>query len=177
MSSEPMTRAETFDCLFVRGLKADRALSELLMVEGVDLRDLKREYPIRVMNRCVDVTCAHLFPDLPREEARQRLGRTFVQGFITTLLGRAVAAGLPLLGPVRFLKRLPDRLRMDSTPMKVTLVELGERSFRMEFRNEYPVMAGFMSGVILEWLKLTRAEATLTAEHHSPMSFDLHIRW
>ncbi len=177
MSSEPMSRATVFECLFVRGLNADGALAELLLAEGVNLRDLEREYPIRVLNRCLDLTCAQLYPDLPVEDARERLGRAFVQGFVTTLMGRAVAAGLPLLGPVRYLRRFPDHVRLDDSPLRVTLVQLGERSFRMEFRNDFQVMSGFMSGVLLEWLKLTRVEATIATERQSPMSFDLHITW
>jgi uncharacterized protein (TIGR02265 family) len=177
MPSEPMTRATVFDCLFIKGLRADGALAELLRAEGVELRSLNAEYPIRVLNRCVDATCAHLYPDLELEDARLRLGRSFVQGFVQTLLGKAVAVGLPMLGPVRYLKRFPDNVLMDDSPLRVSLVQLGERTFRMEFRNEFQVLSGFMSGVLLEWLKLARAEATITTERHSPMSFDLHISW
>ncbi len=166
-----------FECLFLKGLNADGALAGLLRAEGVDVHSLEREYPIRVLNRCVDVTCAHLYPDLPIEDARLRLGRSFVQGFVQTLMGRVVAAGLPMLGPVRYLKRFPDHVLLDDSPLKVALVQLGERTFRMEFRNDFQVMSGFMSGVLLEWLKLARAEATITSERHSPMSFDLHITW
>ena len=117
------------------------------------LQSLESEYPIRVLNRCVDVTCAHLYPDLEIEDARLRLGRSFVQGFVTTLLGRAVAVGLPMLGPVRYIKRFPDHVLMDGSPLRVTLVQLGERTFRMEFRNEFLVLSGFMAGLLLEWLK------------------------
>ncbi|MFP2907598.1 DUF2378 family protein [Pyxidicoccus sp. 3LFB2] len=177
MPSEPMTRANVFEDLYLRGLHADGALANLLRAEGVELRSLDAEYPIRVVNRCLDVTCEYLYPDLPIEDARLRLGRIFVQGFVQTLMGRVVAAGLPMLGPVRYLKRFPDHVLMDGSPLRVTLVELGERTFRMEFRNEFQVQSGFMSGVLLEWLKLARAEATITTERHSPMSFDLHITW
>jgi uncharacterized protein (TIGR02265 family) len=177
MPSEPMTRSPVFDFLFIKGLRADGALVELLRAEGVELRSLKPEYPIGVLNRCVDATCALLHPDLELEDARLRLGRIFVQGFVQSLMGKVVAAGLPLLGPVRYLKRFPDHVLMDGSPLRVQLVQLGERTFRMEFRNEFHVLSGFMSGVLLEWLKLARAEATITTERHSPMSFDLHISW
>ncbi|QSQ22381.1 DUF2378 family protein [Pyxidicoccus parkwayensis] len=166
-----------FETLFVKGLRAEGVLADLLLAEGVDVRDLETEYPIRVLNRCVDVACGHLFPDLPLEDARLRVGRSFVQGFVQTLMGRVVAAGLPMLGPVRYLKRFPDHVLMDGSPLRVTLVQVGERSFRMEFRNEFLVMSGFMTGVLQEWLKLTHTEATITTERHSPMSFDLHIAW
>lgn len=177
MRSEPMTRAMVFESLFVQGLRADGMLADLLRAEGVDVRNLKMEYPSRVLTQCVDVACAYLYPDLPLADARLRMGRIFVQGFIQTLLGRVVAVGMPMLGPVRYLKRFPDHLRMDSSPVRVMPVQVGERAFRMEFRNEVQVPPEFISGILLEGLKLARAEATITAEPLSPMSFDLHITW
>ena len=177
MPSEPMSRAMLFEGLFIKGLRADATLTGLLLAEGVDLRHLRMEYPVRVLNRCVDVTCGYLYPDLPIEEARARLGRIFVRGFSEMLLGKVVVVSLPLLGPVRYLKRFPDHVRMDSSPLRVLPVQVGERAFRMEFRNEVQVTSGFMTGVLLEGMTLARAEATITAERHSPMSFDLHITW
>lgn len=177
MPSEAMTGGMIFESLFVKGLHADGVLADLLLAEGVDVRALKMEYPIRVLNRCVDAACGHLYPDMPIEDARRHLGRVFVQGFGQMLLGRVVLVALPVLGPVRYLKRLPDHLRMDSSPLRVMPVQVGERAFRMEFRNEVQVTPDFMSGVLLEALRLTRTEATITIERHSPLSFDLHITW
>lgn len=175
--SEPMTPASNLESLFVQGLRVDGALAEALRAEGVNVRALKGEYPLRVLNRCVDLACEHLYPDQPLESARRQLGRIFVQGFTQTLLGRVVVVGLPMLGPVRYLKRFPDHLRSDSSQLRVLSVQVGERAFRLEFRNEVLVMPEFMAGVLLEWLKLARTEAALTIERHSPMSFDLHITW
>ncbi|MBZ4418069.1 DUF2378 family protein [Myxococcus sp. RHST-1-4] len=166
-----------FESLFVQGLRADGAFAEALLAEGVDVRALKLEYPMRVLNRCVDLARQHLYPDLPEEAAQRHLGRVFVQGFTQTLLGRVVVVGMPMLGPVRYLKRFPDHLRLDSSPLRVLPVQVGERAFRMEFRNEALVRPDFLAGVLLEGLKLARAEAAITVERHSLLSFDLHITW
>jgi uncharacterized protein (TIGR02265 family) len=172
-----MTRAMIFEGLFVHGLHVDGELAEALRAEGVDVRALKLEYPMRVLNRCVDLAHQHLYPGLSEDEAQRRLGRIFVQGFAQTLLGRVVVVGMPMLGPVRYLKRFPDHLRLDSSPLRVLPVQVGERAFRMEFRNEGLVRPEFMAGVLLEGLRLARTEANITVERHSLLSFDLHITW
>ncbi|NMO19767.1 DUF2378 family protein [Pyxidicoccus fallax] len=172
-----MVRAVMFEALFLHGVRATEALEEAMRAEGVDLRALKPEYPWVTYNRCVDLTWKHLFPDLSAEQGRRELGRAFVRGFTRTLLGGAVVAGQPVLGPARYLKRFPDHLRLDSSRLRVTPIQVGERAFRMEFRNEIPVTPDFMVGVLEEGLRLTRTEANFTVERHSPMSFDLHIAW
>lgn len=176
-ASEPMTRAMLFESLFIHGLKAEGALVEVLRAEGVDLRALKLEYPMRVFNRCVDRAGAHVYPGLPAEAARRQLGRVFIQGFAQTLLGKVVAVGMPLLGPVRYLKRFQDHLHMDSSPLRVTPVQVGERAFRMEFRNGVEATPDFMAGLLEEGLRYTRTEARIVPERLGPMSFDLHITW
>jgi uncharacterized protein (TIGR02265 family) len=172
-----MTRAMLFESLFIHGLRADAALAAQLRAEGVDLAALKLEYPVRVFNRCVERAGAHVYPGLPVEEARRQLGRVFIEGFAQTLLGKVVAVGMPLLGPVRYLKRFQDHLHMDSSPLRVTPVQLSERAFRMEFRNGVEVTPHFMAGLLEAGLRFTRTEARVVAEELSPMSFDLHITW
>ncbi|MDY7232263.1 DUF2378 family protein [Hyalangium rubrum] len=174
---EPMTRSILFEGLFVHGLPRNEAFEAELRQAGFDRGDLLPQYPLRLFRQCMDIACRHFYPGLPVEEGRRKLGHHFVQGFTRTVLGGAVAVGMPLIGPVRFLKKFPEHLRFDTSPILVQAVEVGERSFRMEFRTGVGLSPHFLRGMLEEGLRMTRVNPTLRVVRHSPISFDLHITW
>ncbi|ADO68830.1 DUF2378 family protein [Stigmatella aurantiaca] len=105
------------------------------------------------------------------------MGHQFVQGFARTVLGGAVSAGIPLVGPVRFLKKFPEHLRFDTSPISVNSVQLGDRQFRLDFRASVDLSPFFLQGVVEEGLRLTRVVPVLRVARHSPISFTLHVTW
>lgn len=174
---EPMTRAILFESLFVHGLPRDEHLEAELREVGFDRDDLLPQYPLRLFRQCLDVACRHLYPGLTVEEGRRRLGHQFVQGFCQTVLGRVVSVSMPLLGPMRFLKKFPEHLRFDSSPIMVNAVQVGERQFRMEFRTGVGLSPYFLRGILEEGLRMTRSTPSIRVLQQSPISFDLHITW
>ena len=68
------------------------------------------------------------------------------------MLGRVVSVSLPLLGPARFLKKFPEHLRFDSSPIIVNAVQVSERQFRMEFRTGVGLSPYFLRGLLEEAL-------------------------
>jgi uncharacterized protein (TIGR02265 family) len=111
------------------------------------------------------------------EEGRRRLGHHFVRGFSRTVLGAAVAAGMPHIEPTRFLKKFPEHLRFDTVPLLVKSVEVAERQYRMEFRTSVELSPFFLRGILEEGLRLTRVNPNIRVARHSSISFDLHITW
>lgn len=172
-----MTRAILFEGLFVHGLPRNEAFEEEMREAGFDREDLLPRYPLRLFRQCLDIACKHFYPGLPVEEGRRRLGQQFVQGFSQTVLGRVVAVSVPLQGPVRFLKRFPEHLRFDSSPIFVNAVQLGERQFRLEFRTGVGLSPYFLRGILEEGLRMARVEPSFRVVQRSPLSFDLHIAW
>jgi uncharacterized protein (TIGR02265 family) len=172
-----MTRANLFEGLLVHGLPRNEAFEQEMRQAGFDRDDLLPQYPLRLFRQCLDIACRHFYPGLTVEEGRKRLGQHFVQGFSQTVLGRVVGVSLPLLGPVRFLKKFPEHLRFDSSPILVNSVQMGERQFRMEFRTGVGLSPHFLRGILEESLRLTRANPAIRVVQSSPISFDLHITW
>jgi uncharacterized protein (TIGR02265 family) len=174
---EPMTRAILFEGLFVHGLSRNEAFEQELREAGFDRDDLLPQYPLSLFRKCLDIACRHFFPGLTVEEGRRRLGHHFVQGFSRTVLGGVVSVSMPLLGPVRFLKKFPEHLRFDSSPIMVNVVQAGERQFRMEFRTGVGLSPYFLRGILEESLRMTRVNPSIRVAQTSPISFDLHITW
>ncbi len=174
---DPMTRSILFEGLFVHGLPRNEAFEAALRQAGFDRDDLLPQYPLRLFRQCMDIACRHFYPGLPIEEGRRRLGHHFIQGFGRTVLGGSVVVGLPMMGPVRFLKKFPEHLRFDTSPLSVKAVELSEREFRLEFRTGVDVAPFFLRGIVEESLRLTRVTPTIRVTKGTPFSFDLHITW
>jgi uncharacterized protein (TIGR02265 family) len=177
LSVEPMTRSILFEGLFVHGVARDSYFEAELRRVGFDRDDLLPQYPMSLFRKCLDIACRCFYPGLTREEGRRRLGRQFVQGFARTVLGGAVSAGIPMVGPVRFLKKFPEHLRFDTSPISVSSVQVNERQFRLDFRASVDVSPFFLQGVIEEGLRLTRAAPSLRVVRHSPVSFTMHVSW
>jgi uncharacterized protein (TIGR02265 family) len=88
-----------------------------------------------------------------------------------------VTVTVPLLGPVRFLKKFPEHLRFDSSPILVNSVQVGERQFRLEFRTGVGLSPYFLRGILEASLRMTRVSPSIRVVQQSPISFDLHITW
>jgi uncharacterized protein (TIGR02265 family) len=172
-----MTRSILFEGLFVHGLPRNEMFEAALRELGFDRDDLLPQYPLRLFRQCLDTACRHFYPGLTVEEGRRRLGHQFVQGFSRTVLGASVAAGLPRVEPTRFLKKFPEHLRFDTSPILVKTVEVAERQYRLEFRTGVDLSPFFLRGMLEEGLRLTRVNPTIRVARHSPISFDLHITW
>lgn len=95
--------------LWVRALSKDLtpALRERLRAEGLDLSaPLSPAYPVERYEAWLRLTARALQPELSEAEGLRWLGRRFLQGYEQTLLGKAAAATLRLLGPRRGIDRL-----------------------------------------------------------------------
>lgn len=177
-SFEPRTKAFVLESLF-RGTQVQGPFLEELRAAGYDPFRPEPSYSTQTMRRCLDIAQRHLFATASKAEGRRQLGRRFVQGFAETQLGKMVVSGLPLIGPARYLRRFPEHVKFDTrTTARVLPVQLDERSFRMEFRDDPYLTPDFMSGVLEEGLRLAGVEAAVhTGAVHGPGSFDLLASW
>jgi uncharacterized protein (TIGR02265 family) len=102
-----------------RVLKPEGAFAEELRAAGFDVRAPKLRYPNHVLMATLDITHQHVYPDLSREEAHRRVGQRMVSSFYETIFGRVVRTLLQVLGPERFLVRLPKIATMGTTGLKI----------------------------------------------------------
>ena len=172
-----VTQGSFFEGLFVRALEARGELADALRTVGVDVRHLHSNYPIEVWNEALELAWRHRFAHLEREPAYRELGRQLALGFSRTLVGKVVDVSLPLLGPDRFVQRIPSLSRLDSFEYQVEVARLGERHYRVCYREDPDAKPDFMAGLFEEGLRKTGIAPTVVVTRREPRGFDLELRW
>ncbi len=172
-----VTQGSFFEGLFVRALRAEGAFAEALRAVGVDVRRLQPTYPIEVWNEALEVAWKQRLAHLSREEAYRELGRKMAQGFTRTLVGKVVDVSLPLLGPERFVQRIPSLHKLDSFDYQVQAERLGERHFRVKYREDPDAKPDFMAGLFEVGLQRTGVDPQVEVTHRESRGFDLDLRW
>ncbi len=172
-----VTQGSFFEGLFVRALGAEGAFAEALRTVGVDVRRLQAGYPIEVWNDALEVAWKQCFAHLEKEEAYRELGRQLAHGFSRTLVGKVVDVSLPLLGPDRFVQRIPSLSRLDSFEYKVEVARLGERHYRVSYREDPDAKPDFMAGLFEVGLRKTGIVPVVEVTMREPTGFDLEMRW
>ncbi len=160
MSEPKLVFNQTIESLFQRALKDSMApaLKAELKASGLDLdKPLDPAYPAESVNRWFALAAKHTFPTLVRDEGLRALGSRFIDGWQQTLLGKATAALLVIVGPTRALRRMTQNFR---TGDNFTQVEFEERAKGdVELRFNY-VIGGvaFVRGMLEAGGELTRAK-------------------
>lgn len=172
MSDDDVSQA-IFEALFS---EADATLAEALGRQGYDVKAPKTRYPGAVFAACVEAARAHLHPTLPTDEGLRALGRAFVSGFRKTILGRVVTSALPILGPARFLPRMPARFASIRSDATVTVELKGPTTARLTFKDPLPLGA-FFGGVIEEVLRFARSPEPRVSVTRTSSGYLLDVSW
>lgn len=182
-SSIPLPRAEhripavLFESLWVRSLRPTGAFAEALRARGFDVDDVQGDYPTQVFLACVEETHQHLYPELSPAEARRKMGHAFVAGFGRTVVGRVAVALLPMFGPVRFLRRVPEYMRAGNSAVRVIAMALAERDWRLDFTHDGGTLPELVQGLVEAGLERARTPAQVDLQVRSSTRFDLRVRW
>jgi uncharacterized protein (TIGR02265 family) len=172
-----VTQGSFFEGLFVRALGAQGALADALRTVGVDVRRLQPSYSIEVWNEALEVAWKQCFPDLDRESAYRELGRQLAHGFIRTLVGKVVDVSLPLLGPERFIQRIPSLTRLDTFDYEVEVERLEARRYRVSYRRDPDAKPDFMAGLFEVGLRKAGVDPRVVVTMREPSGFDLELSW
>lgn len=109
--------------LALAGKLSVKAREELREV-GLDLdQDLLPAYAITTWLRCLDIALRDVWPDLPREEAWRRLGRTLIEGLSSTMLGRVMVTAARAMGPRQALSQFNRAFRGSDNYVELRLTE------------------------------------------------------
>ena len=173
---EPRVPAVVWESLYVRGLRLEGPALAELKAAGFDPDRLETSYPLSLFRKSEEIVRRHLFPTRTSAQVYWELGRRTMQGFGSTLVGKVITVGIPLLGPARYLRRIPDHAKVGGLDMTVTPVPVGEREYRLEFRKTL-VTPEYAAGLIEVGLELARVKPTIRPERVGDTGFDLHIRW
>ena len=140
MSSEHIEFSQSVEGLFIKGLgpMLTPTIKSSLRATGLDLdKPLRPGYPATDFHKWIEQVSVAIYPDLPRDEAVRRIGHRAVSGLEEGMIGKALSAGLKLIGPRRSLQRVERIFKNNNNYQQATLVELGERDARVKLNEVY----------------------------------------
>lgn len=151
---------------------------EQLRATGLDIdKPLMPAYPATVIPKWLEVAAEELHPGLPRAEAYRRIGRTFLEGWQETLLGRAAAGVLKVIGPKRTLQRLDRAFRTGDNFIQTEAEELGPTKMRIRF-NDVSGVPDYYAGILEQGSVLTNAKnGRVTVESHDRPGATILVEW
>lgn len=184
--SEPVVFAQSFESLFLHGLKGrlDATALRQLRELGVDLQDLQSAYPAATWAAALKVAAEAAFPQSTPHQARFEMGRSLLQGFDATLVGRAAVALARVIGPRRTLARMTRNTRTSNNYIESLMEEHPAGGLRMvstivpaflpKMQDqpwlEWAISSGFQTGLITGILEKLGVQG-FTVE---PESVELH---
>ncbi|WP_163870096.1 DUF2378 family protein [Myxococcus eversor] len=173
----PRIPGSVLEGLFVRGLKVSGRFAEELALLGYDIKKPEMDYPIQVWQRTAALARQEAFGELSDEEGYRQVGRTLVNGFAETLVGRVAAVALPMIGPARAAERIPRYLAMmGRADIEITMSPVGERGRRLHITDRYN-RPDLMAGGLERMLELANAQPRITVEERSADGYRLLVRW
>ncbi|GHG78125.1 TIGR02265 family protein [Comamonas sp. JC664] len=154
---EPLVFQQSFQGLIrALGEDLDDVCAGRLRAAGLDTQgSLALAYPLEVWVAALKVAAATLAPESPLDEAAAVVGKRFVEGFSSTLIGSALLGTVRLLGPQRMLARMTRNLRTGTNYLEAHMEQLGPTRYALTCRPV--VVAGFYVGLFLAGLEASGA--------------------
>ena len=165
-----------FQGLFVRALPPEPAFHADLKALGVDVERLLPQYPLRVWREAIAVARRHFFPAQTQQQADRLLGRLFIQGFLDTMVGRAMGMAASIVDPAFMLEKIHRGFISSRPDMRITVQVVGETERRLLFEDAEP-LPDFAAGCVEVGLERIRTRAEVTVEDRQATSYALRIRW
>ncbi len=156
----------------------DAALLALVKAgSGVDLAHPKKQYPLEVVDKFLQVVGEARFPELNARERMVALGRATSRGYPQTLVGRVMVAPLKVISPARAVQQM---VKMFSTGISFgqrNLVKLAENDYVLQFRDD-PGDPAFSEGVIQQFFEdMKLSDVRVISQAVGPKAFDVKISW
>ncbi|MBX5480644.1 MAG: DUF2378 family protein [Myxococcaceae bacterium] len=158
---EPVFFSQYFESLFLRahGDQLTPRLKARLREAGLDVDRLLPAYPVSVGKAALQIAVEEIYPGQDREAALREMGRRFLRGWQSTLLGRAAAAVLRVVGPRRSLMRLEGAFRTGDNFTRIQAEELGPTRVRLRINHVLGAPA-YYAGMMQEGGVMTGAKNT-----------------
>jgi uncharacterized protein (TIGR02265 family) len=138
--TEQIEFSQSIEGLFIKGLgpMITPPMKDALRQKGLDLdRALRPGYPAAEFHKWIEYVAGAVYPDDRKEEAVRRIGHRAVSGLEEGLIGKALSAGLKLIGPRRSLQRVERIFKNNNNYQVATLLELGEREAKVKLSEVF----------------------------------------
>jgi uncharacterized protein (TIGR02265 family) len=180
MAEPELVFQQAVEGLFHVGLrgKVTPELQARLRGAGLDLaKPLEPAYPRAAWNQFIRVTAESLWPGEPPERAYHALGRQLLKGYAETLIGKALAGLMRLIGPRRTLERMTHNFRSGGNYnlTRVTFETPTEALFWMNEPNLHPSYVAGILEAALEFAGTRQVDIRVHARDAEGCTY--RIRW
>lgn len=168
----------TVDALFFKALagRISPPMKEKLKALHIDIDGRPKNVLQTEWAQALRLAADELFTG-PLDERYHALGRTVLQRFEDTLMGKAIIAVMRMMGPARALKRIEGNLRGGNNFIRATLEQRGEREFVSDV-NECNGNPHYIAGVIDAALRVAGAkEVSVKVLHFDGHAAKYAITW
>ncbi len=146
---EQIVYSNTFDglklALTTHGIGLSEVTARFKQI-GVDFAKPLPAYTRQHYIDALKVAASMAYPGLPDEPAYRRVGALVIEGYVQTVLGRAVHAAARLMGPMWTLKRMTRNLRTSDTWTEVRVTELSPTDVTLVL-NDHTGAFGYYEGL------------------------------
>lgn len=149
---------------------------ERLRGVGLDLANIPPAIPAERMPVYFETIAEDIWPEHPREERIHLLGFHFVVGWQRTLLGRASAAFLRLVGPRRALSRLDRAFRTSDNYTRSTCDFVTDTEALIHI-SDVDGLPSYWTGLLSGGLQLLGLDGTVALEAFPTPGATYRIKW
>ncbi len=176
--TEQIEFSQSVEGLFVKGISLSADTRNALRAAGLDLdRPLRPGYPAADVHRWIELVARVQFPELTIADGVRRIGNRAISGLEDGLIGKAMAAGLKLIGPKRALQRVDRIFKSNNNYQTATLLELTETSAKVQMSDVFG-LPWFYVGVFEAAVRAIGAkDAKIELLTSPPPGCVLHITW
>lgn len=147
-----------------------------LLDTGLDLRALPPAIPAERMPLYFDTIASDLWPLESHDERARLLGLHFIRGWQHTLLGRATAAFLKLVGPHRTLSRLDLAFRTSDNYTRATYQLVSDHEVLLHI-SDVDGLPTYWTGLLSGSLEFLGLEGTAVLEAFPRPGASYRLKW
>lgn len=181
MTGEKLVYAGTVEALFLRALenRLTPACRMRLREAGLDLdQKLSPTYTLEQWKLFLRIAADHVYAGMPAEAAYYSLGERFIDGYFSTLFGRALLGMARLMGPRRALTQARLCFRTSANCSEVRIMERGPNEVEFLLTDIGADLPTFVAGVLARAAELAGGQRVVAIpEGFDGQSATYHVRW
>ena len=181
MTGDKLVYAGTVEALFLKALenRLTPACRLRLREAGLDLEQkLTPTYTLEQWKLFLRIAADHIYAGMPIEAAYYSLGERFIDGYFSTLFGKALLGMARLLGPRRALTQARLCFRTSTNCSEVRIVERGQSEVEFWLTDIGADQPTFVAGALARAAELSGGQRVVVVpEGFDGQSATYHVRW
>jgi uncharacterized protein (TIGR02265 family) len=181
MTGDKLVYAGTVEALFLKALenRLTPACRLRLREAGLDLEQkLTPTYTLEQWKLFLRIAADHIYAGMPSEAAYYSLGERFIDGYFSTLFGKALLGMARLLGPRRALTQARLCFRTSTNCSEVRIVERGQSEVEFWLTDIGADQPTFVAGALARAAELSGGQRVVVVpEGFDGQSATYHVRW